>query len=58
VTAREMRGGGGGVLNVPKRPPKHRVGDTFQLDGEQLNPSTAGHREEERWKRQKKKRRR
>lgn len=49
VTARRGVGvGGGGIsLYAPRRSSQHLVGDAFQLDGEQLNPSTAGQREEE-----------
>lgn len=48
----------GGIISLyaPRRSSQHLVGETFQLDGEQLNPGTAGQREEEgRGKKQKKK---
>lgn len=42
-----MGEGGKISLYAPRRSSQHLVGDTFQLDGEQLNPSTAGQRKEE-----------
>lgn len=48
MTARKGGVGRGISLYAPRRSSQHLVGDTFQLDGEQLNPSTAGQRKEER----------
>lgn len=47
MTARKERVGGEISLYAARSSSQHLVGDAFQLDGEQLNPSTAGEREEE-----------
>lgn len=59
MTARKEGAEGKISLYAPRSSSQHLVGDTFQLDGEQLNPKHSGSREErkgeERLKKQKKK---
>lgn len=48
MSARDEGVGGKMSLYAPRRSSQHLAGDTFQFDGEQLNPGTAGQREVER----------